>query len=130
MEITFDMLCEYAKELGFKPRPIEENSKAKDITQTYYKMPWNGQNIMTLYEGEKRTLRGRDVPEVCWICINSSGDVMSIPSRTIRQMTTLRGFGLSNYAADKVETVLCGKQKELDIYDYFITNIYTKKEGK
>lgn len=98
--ITFEDVCEYAKNAGFAPRG--EESKAKDYTQTYWHNPWAHFNIMVLYEGEKRTLRGHEKPEVCWICIDCFGNIMSIPSRHIRMMDSICGFGLTAEGRDKI----------------------------
>ena len=94
----FRVLCDYAKSQGFAAR--NEESKAKDYTQHYFSM--YNQIYMSLYEGEKRTLRGHDKPEVCWICIDYNGKISSIPSRTIRTATQIRGFGLSDTAKEDI----------------------------
>ena len=94
----FRILCEYAKDKGFAAR--NEESKAKDYTQHYFCM--YNQIYMALYEGERRIVRGHDKPEVCWICIDYNGDLHSIPSRTIRTSTQLRGFGLYGPAKEKI----------------------------
>lgn len=99
-KITFEDVCEYAKSVGFAPRG--EESRAKDYTQTYWHNPWGHFNLMVLYEGEKRILRGHDKPEVCWICIDGFGEVMSIPSRHIRMMNNICGFGLTTEGSDKI----------------------------
>lgn len=86
----FETVCRYG-ELNYKRR--EGPSRAKDYTQTYYWNHWQKCSIMALYEGEKRTLRGHDKPEVCWICIDQYGALHSIPSRHLRLMDQKCGFG-------------------------------------
>lgn len=102
---TFDEIVKYAESLGWKHRG--EPSRAKDYTKTFWQTPY-GEVIMALYEGERRTLRGHDKPEVCWICIHSDGSVSSLPSRYFqRYMTEKRGFRFSEY----------GKQTLADFYN-------------
>lgn len=108
-EMTFELVCEYARQ-AFPPR--EGESKAKDYTQTYWDLPYGGRRVMALYEGEKRTLRGHDKPEVCWICIDEYAGVFSVPSRYIRKADAVKGFGFFP----------AGRQQ---LIDYF----YNKKRG-
>lgn len=90
MERNFDTVCRYG-ELRYNRR--EGPSKAKDLSCTYYYNHWKQVNIMALFEGEKRTLRGHDKPEVCWICIDEFGELSSIPARHLRMMDSICGFG-------------------------------------
>ena len=103
---TFDDVVKYAEALGWKHR--EGPSRAKDYTMTFWHSGWNGETIMALYEGEKRTLRGKDKPEVCWICIHGDGSVSSVPSRHLQKYyTQKKGFYLTEN----------GKQKLADYYN-------------
>ena len=86
--MRFETVENYAKQF-YSPRL--DKSRAKDMTKTFWQYPW-GTTIMVLYEGEKRTLRGKQKPEVCWICIDNAGKVSSIAARHIRNMKQLAGF--------------------------------------
>lgn len=105
MTMTFDLVCDYAKQY-YKPRPAEENSRAKDMTQTYWIRPWDNAKLMVLYEGERRQLKGRDKPEVCWICVDEYGNLTSTPSRHFRLMGCSCGFGFND----------TGRQAIIDYY--------------
>lgn len=96
--ITFNVLCKYAQEMGYTPRT--EPNRAKDYTQYYFAM--YNQTYMSLYQGERRTLRGHDKPEVCWVCIDYNGRLHSVPSRHIRTATMIRGFSLSERAKEEI----------------------------
>jgi hypothetical protein len=68
---------------------------------------------MALYEGEKRTLRGHDKPEVCWICIHGDGSVSSVPSRYFRTfMIEKKGFGFTQNGKQKIADYYNNKQEE------------------
>ena len=98
-KISFELLCNYAKEKGYTART--EPNKAKDYTQHYFCM--YGQIYMALYQGERRTLRGHDKPEVCWVCIDCNGKLYSVPSRQIRNSPTICGFGLTDRAKAEIK---------------------------
>lgn len=116
MELTFDDVVKYAELKGYAHR--EEPSKAKDYTQTFWDYPWRpNTTIMALYEGERRTLRGKKEPEVCWICISCYGDIISVPSRHIRKMCEKRGFSFLPDVKDHIIKTLNGYD-EPDILDY------------
>lgn len=111
---TFEDVIKYAEALGYEHRG--EPSRAKDYTMTYWFSNWTNEVIMVLYEGKKRTLRGKDKPEVCWICIHGDGSVSSVPSRYFRTcMIERRGFSftqtgkqrLANYYNKQEEDILC-----------------------
>ena len=114
MEMTFELVCDYAKQY-FAPRPAEEKSRAKNMTQTYWKTPWGYEKIMVLYEGERRQLKGRNKPEVCWICVDEYGNLKSYPSRYFRMMESRCGFGFNdigrqaiiNYYYEKKQHITC-----------------------
>lgn len=108
-EMTFELVCDYAKQ-AFAPR--EGKSKAKDYTQTYWDLPYSGRRVMALYEGEKRTLRGHDEPEVCWICVDEYAGVFSVPSRYIRKADMLCGFGFNPSGRQRIIDYFYDKQKE------------------
>lgn len=103
MEMTYELVEEYAKQ---ERSPRTDVSRAKDMSHTFWELPWNGMNIMVLYEGERRTLRGHQKPEVCWICVNEYGDILSIAARHIRQANYKCGFGFNPI----------GRQKIIDYY--------------
>lgn len=116
MNLTFEEVVKYAEIKGYTHR--EEPSRAKDYTKTYWEYPWiPNTTIMALYEGEKRTLRGKKEPEVCWICISCYGNIMSVPSRHIRKMKELRGFGFLPEISDHIKKTINGYD-EPDILDY------------
>ena len=97
---TFEEVIKYAESLGWEHRG--EPSKAKDYTMTFWRTPY-GETVMSLYEGEKRTLRGKDKPEVCWICIHADGSVSSLPSRYFRNyMVETTGFKFSNEGRQRI----------------------------
>lgn len=111
---TFDDVVKYAEGLGWEHR--KEPSRARDYTMTFWHSGWNGETIMALYEGEKRTLRGKDKPEVCWVCIHGDGSVSSVPSRHFQKYyTEKRGFyftqagkqRLADYFTRQEEEKLC-----------------------
>lgn len=110
-EMTFELVCEYAKE-AFPPRT--DLSKAKDYTKTYWDLPYSGRRVMALYEGEKRTLRGHDKPEVCWICVDEYAGVFSVPSRYIRQADMVCGFGFNPSGRQRLIDYFYDKQKEVN----------------
>lgn len=99
MNMTFEKVCKYAQQF-YSPRM--DKSRSKDITQTFWQYPW-GTKIMVLYEGQRRTLRGHDKPEVCWICIDNSGKVSSLASRNIRKMKQIAGFRFNKNVADMIK---------------------------
>lgn len=110
---TFEDVIKYAEALGWEHRG--EPSRAKDYTMTYWQTP-HGETIMSLYEGERRTLRGKVKPEVCWICIHGDGSVSSVPSRYFQRYYTKKpGFyftqagkqRLADYFTKQKEDVLC-----------------------
>lgn len=112
-DFTFEDVVEYAEALGYEHRG--EPSKAKDYTMTFWQTPY-GETMMSLYEGKKRTLRGKDKPEVCWVCIHDDGSVSSVPSRHFRTyLIERRGFSftqtgkqrLANYFTRQEEDILC-----------------------
>lgn len=118
MNLTFEEVVKYAEMKGYAHR--EDQSRAKDYTKTYWEYPWRpNTTIMALYEGEKRTLRGKKEPEVCWICISCYGDIMSVPSRHIRKMNAVRGFGFMPEISDHIKRTVNGYD-EPDILDYII----------
>lgn len=105
-DFTFEEVVRYAEEQGYEHRG--EPSKAKDYTKTYWLNSFSNEAIMVLYEGKKRTLRGKVKPEVCWICIHGDGSVSSVPSRYFqRYFTERRGFSFTN----------TGKQRLADYYN-------------
>lgn len=108
-ELTFELVCDYAKQV-FSPR--EDVSKAKDYTKTYWDLPYSGRRVMALYEGEKRTLRGHDKPEVCWICVDEYGGVFSVPSRYIRKADMVCGFGFFPAGRQRLIDYFYDRQKE------------------
>lgn len=114
-KLLFQDVCDYALWKGFEPRPIEEKSRAKDYTQTYWKCPWDGSTLMALYEGVRRTLRGFEKPEVCWVCIDPYGNIRSIPSRHIRMMGPMCGFGFTDDARNEILKYKNGYAQE-DLY--------------
>ena len=109
--LSFPLLCRYAQAMGYTAR-TEPNS-AKDYTQHYFTM--YNQIYMALYQGERRTLRGHDKPEVCWVCIDYNGELHSVPSRQIRTSTTIRGFVLSNRAKTEIERYMGITRKREEI---------------
>lgn len=102
--ITFEEIIEYAEIMGFAHR--EGPSRAKNYSHLYFYNHWVHESIMVLYEGERRTLRGHDKPEVCWICVNYRGQVMSVPSRHLRLMDSMCGFGLSDQGFAAIKQTL------------------------
>lgn len=92
-KLTFEDVCNYAEWLGFKHRG--EPSKSHDWTQKYVWNGWLDRQMMVLYEGPKRIVRGHKEPEVCWICVTEDGRVLSVPSRHLRKMELLPGFAFS-----------------------------------
>ena len=111
---TFDDIVKYAEALGWEHRG--EPSRAKDYTMTFWEEPMSHSVIMALYEGERRTLRGKDKPEVCWICIHGDGSISSVPSRYFqRYYTEKKGFyftqtgkqKLADYFTKQEEDKLC-----------------------
>lgn len=97
-KISFNTLCKYAQAKGYTART--EPNTAKDYTKYYFTM--YNQIYMSLYQGERRTLRGHDKPEVCWICVDYNGQLCSVPSRQIRTSTMIRGFSLSERAKEEI----------------------------
>lgn len=84
-KFSFEEIVNYAEKLGYAHRG--DSSRAKDYTHTYWQTPFFDY-LMVLYEGEKRTIRGRTEPEVCWICIHQDGSISSTPSRYFRNNFT------------------------------------------
>lgn len=111
-KITFEDVVRYAELCGKAHR--SDSSRAKDMSQLLLHNPYNNQNIMVLYEGERRTPRGHDKPEVCWICISPDGSLSSVPSRVLRQMGPSRGFGFWPKGREKLERVLNGTTTPAD----------------
>lgn len=81
-KLTFEDVVRYAELCGKKHR--EEASRAKDMAGLILNYPYNSKTIMVLYEGERRTVRGHDKPEVCWICVCPDGSLISVPARNLR----------------------------------------------
>lgn len=101
-KITFNQIVKYAEGLGYEHR--EGPSRAKDYTQYYFRQ--YGQIYMVLYEGPRRVIRGHSKPEVCWWCIDHSGNIISLPARSIRTSDCICGFGLHEEAKKKIFTFL------------------------
>ena len=116
MKLTFDDVCHYAEWLGFKHRG--EPSKSYDWTQTYFWNGWRNCHMMVLYEGEKRIVKGHTQPEVCWVCIDPNGKVLSVPSRHLRKMEQVKGFGFTDTGrgclAEYFDTINTKKPSLLD----------------
>ena len=108
---TFDDVVGYAEGLGWEHRG--EPSKAKDYTMTFWYSGWSHETIMALYEGEKRTLRGKKNPEVCWICLHSDGSVSSVPSRYFRTfMIEKKGFWLTDEGKQRIANYFNTKEAQ------------------
>lgn len=110
MKLTFEDVIGYAEWMGYNHRG--EVSKATDWTQSYLQNPWNGAVIMVLYEGEKRIVGNHDAPEVCWICIDINGRLYSTPSRYLRRMTKLRGFGFTDIGREALSQYFAAVRAE------------------
>lgn len=107
----YELLCEFARLRGFAPR--QDKSRATDHTLDFRYNHWTHTLLMPLYEGEKRTLQGRDKPEVCWVCIDEWGGITSVPSRHLRTMDKRKGFGFVMYEAwDRIKEFIDYKKKE------------------
>jgi hypothetical protein len=87
----FELLCEFARLRGFAPR--QGPSRATNHAGTFRYNHWSHATIMPLYEGEQRTLKGKEKPEVCWVCIDEYGGIASVPARHLRMMDKKPGFG-------------------------------------
>lgn len=104
--MTFNDVCHYAELSGCPHR--EDQSRAKDLTQTYYWNPWRRCYLMVLYEGPRRILRGGTKPEVCWWVIDSDGNLWSEASRNIRRMDPAKGLRIGEEGYNKIMKVLNG----------------------
>lgn len=94
----FDKICKAAT-LYYPPR--EDASKSHDWAGFIYTNVWSDSDMryIVLYEGEKRTLRGHDKPEVCWIVIGENGQLQSVASRHLRKMRPADGFYFWNHVS-------------------------------
>lgn len=110
-KITFKDVVRYAELCGAYHRQGE--SKAKDLSQTYWYSPWSYTPLMVLYEAPKRVLYGHKEAEVCWVCIDPEGELHNEAARNIRRMESRKGFGLSEMGKLKIEAVLGGERKKL-----------------
>ena len=108
-KLTFEDVCEYAEKVGCPHR--EEASKAKDYTGKFFFNHWKNKNIMPLYEAPKRTLQGKDKPEVCWWCIDSAGNIDNVPSRHLRMMDEAKGLAIWDCGYETIMKTLNGIQE-------------------
>lgn len=97
-KLTFEDVCLYAEKLGCGHR--EGPSKAKNVAGQFFYNHWTHRIIMPLYEGPKRTIKGKNKPEVCWWCLDSAGNVSSVPSRYLRMMDAAKGLAIWNSGYD------------------------------
>ena len=107
-KLTFDEVCRYAELCGKKHREGKSGSNLRDMTQEYLYHAYGNKTIMVLYQGERRVVRGKTEPEVCWICVGPDAELMSIPSRTLRMFCAQKGFGLTDKGKEKIFRVLNG----------------------
>lgn len=103
-KLTFEDCITYAEKSGAQHR--EGESKAANLTQTYWFNPWRRVPIMVLYEAPKRVLFGHKEEEVCWICIDPEGNLYNEAARNIRRMDKRPGFGFSNWGVMVIEAVI------------------------
>ena len=111
--MTFTDVCHYAELSGCPHR--EDQSRAKDLTQTYYWNPWRKCYLMVLYEGPRRILRGGTKPEVCWWVIDSDGTLWSEASRNIRRMDPAKGLRIGEIGYNRIMKVLNGYMDKEDL---------------
>ena len=111
--MTFTDVCHYAELSGCPHR--EDQSRAKDLTQTYYWNPWRKCYLMVLYEGPRRILRGGTKPEVCWWVIDSDGNLWSEASRNIRRMDPAKGLRIGEIGYNRIMKVLNGYMDKEDL---------------
>jgi hypothetical protein len=71
---------------------------------------WKNIPIMVLYEGPKRTCKGKPEPEVCWWIIEPNGSIHSYPARNIRKMDEIKGFSLNYEGKAKINTIINKKE--------------------
>lgn len=103
-KLTFDGVCEYAEKLGCAHR--QGVSKATNHAGRFFYNHWQRRTIMALYEAPKRTLKGKDKPEVCWWCIDSAGNISNVPARHLRTMDVVKGLAIWDVGYDKIIKVL------------------------
>lgn len=108
-KITMAEVIDYARlDKGFTKR--EGKSRAKDLQGKMYR--FYGKDLLVLYEGDKRVLRGHDKPEVCWICIDCFGCVQSIAARHLRHCDPCSSFCFCDFMREEFLRRREAKQKE------------------
>ena len=102
---TFETVCAYA-ETRYPRRQGE--SKAKDISKTYFLNPWTADNVqyMVLFETEKRITKGHTEPEVYWVIINEFGGISTMAARNIRKTTKISGFSFQPGVWEQIDEIL------------------------
>ena len=120
--MKFADVCAYAQEVFPERDPSEKGAdRVTDWTYTFWLHPYQHCPMMVLYQGQKRlaSRAPKAKPEVCWICVTARGDVISVPSRLLRDLAydktncwSLAGFSFWKQGREKITAWLAAQATE------------------